>query len=437
MNDPIFDIECEGAPVGRTPNTSKITLDKAAAKEYFDVRTTVVNALRRIMIAEIPYIATFRDDDRGVSTAGGFVVRCNTGRLHDDMLMDRLALVPIHLTREEVLNFIPGSITTDLCIVNESKVVRDVTSADLRPKLFTKPHPKGKACYPPCKITKQHALITRLYPGEKIDITATLEKGTPSTHAAFAVASHVAMDFGIDLEAYESKVNALEMDHAKSSAKDKERALNQLKYIGRSRLIERSSSGDPTHTTLRVESECGLSGKDIISFAEEELVRKFTTDNISFDTRHEHDGVSFTIHKQGHTFGSVLQEVCMRDRQTLGITSVGYFIAHPLESTIIVRVACGDAKTSMQAEDYDYGALFARMRVHCANHVRSCMARNKVDMPESAEGKPVGALSNTGSVEDKSVSVSESKLFSESEVAADSEVVSDPVATELTRANSG
>ena len=223
-------------------------------------------------------------------------------------------------------------------------------------------------------------LITRLYPGEKIDITATLEKGTPTTHAAFAVASHVAMDFGIDLEAYESKVNALEVDHVSASTKDKERAMNQLKYIGRSRLIERSSSGDPTRTTLRVESECGLSGKDILSFAEEELARKFTTDNISFDSRPEHDGVSFTIHKQGHTFGSVLQEVCMRDRQTLGITSVGYFIAHPLENTIIVRVAMGDETSKMQADNYDYGALFARMRVHCANCVLSyCMPTNKFD----------------------------------------------------------
>ena len=149
MNDPILDVDCEGDLRGRAPNNSECTLDKTVIKEYSDVRTTVVNALRRIMIAEIPYIATFRDDDRSVSTAGGFVVRCNTGRLHDDMLMDRVALVPIHLTREEVLNFIPGSITTDLCVVNESKFVRNVTSADLRPKLFTKPHPKGKACYPP------------------------------------------------------------------------------------------------------------------------------------------------------------------------------------------------------------------------------------------------------------------------------------------------
>lgn len=388
MND-LFDAEFE---VGRLSSRAQFTGDRIETKEYHSVRTTIVNALRRIIISEIPYIATFRDDDRSASTAGGFVVRCNTGRLHDDMLMDRLALVPIHLTREEVLNFIPGSIAIDLCIANESKFVRDVTSADLKPKLFGKSHPKGNACYPPCSITGEHVLITRLYPGEKVDITATLEKGTPVAHAAFAVASQVAMEFGIDLNAYEAEMRRLDTEHNVSSAKEKERAINQLKYIGRHRLIERSALGDPVLTTLRVESECGLSGKDIISFAEEELVRKFTTDNISFDVRQEHDGVSFTIHKQGHTFGSVLQEVCMRDRQTLGITSVGYFIAHPLESTITVRVALNESAEGTQAHHLDYSALFARMRVHCARHVLAVMALKSDDIASKAPAEEDGEM---------------------------------------------
>jgi DNA-directed RNA polymerase alpha subunit len=363
--------------------------NKITSKSYRCVKTTIVNALRRIVIAEIPYIATFRDDERNVAAAGGFVVRSNTGRLHDDMLMDRLALVPIHLTREEVLNFIPGSITIDLCVANESKFVREVTSADIRPKLFGKLHPKGKACYPPCAVTRQHALITRLYPGEKIDLTATLEKGTPTTHAAFAVASHVAIDFGLDRDAYDAKMQSIIADHANSSERERARAINHLEYIGRHRLIERNSHGDPTVTTLRVESECGLSGSDIISFAEQELVRKFTTDNISFDVRQENDGVSLTVHKQGHTFGSVLQEVCMRDREALGIASVGYFITHPLENTITVRVALAEVGPGMQSEDYDHGALFARMRVHCARHVQSALdERCDIEGSSSGGGRP-------------------------------------------------
>ena len=352
--------------------------EKFASKRYHGIDITIVNALRRIVLAEIPYVATYRDDDRCGSMAGGFVVRANTGRLHDDMLVDRIALVPIHLTRDEVLNFIPGSITVDLKVANETKVVRDVTSEDLDVKLFGKPHPKGKMCHPACFVSGEHALITRLYPGERIHVSSTLEKATPVTHAAFAVASNASIKLGLDERAYEEELRSLRAEHACSSERERARAINRLEHIGRERLVRRTPDGDPETATLCVESESGLSGTEIIRFAEDELVKKFTTDNISFDVRTEPDGVSFTIHKQGHTFGSVLQALCMRDRAELAIKSVGYYVPHPLETDIVVRVALLDSASKPNANDGGGGEkdsggdlceLFSRMRAHCARKI--------------------------------------------------------------------
>ena len=342
---------------------------------YNGVRTTVTNALRRIILADIPYIATFRDEQRSTSSHGGFVVRINTGRLHDDMLVDRIALTPISLTREEVLNFIPGSITVDLRVANGGKFPLDVTSADFKVSLFGKPHPKGSACYRPCRVTGKYVLITQLFPGEKIDVTATLEKNTAAVHAAFAVASTVAVRPSLDEHRYEQAVKQIDANASRMSAKERAQQLGRLRHIGRHKFIDCVADGVARTTTLEVESECGLSADDIFAFAEEELMRKFTTDNVSFDSEPSKDGVVFTVHSQGHTFGSVLQEICMRDRCVLGIESIGYYLTHPIESTIVFRVALPGGKSE---DTGDHAALFSRMRVHCAEHIGAALSA-KVD----------------------------------------------------------
>ena len=337
-----------------------------STRVYDGVRGTVVNALRRIVLAEIPYVATHRDESRAAGSSGGFVVRANTGKLHDDALLDRLSLIPIFLTRDELLNFIPGSITVHLKVSNQGKFACDITSANLKADLFDRPHPKGGACFPANPATGDHVLITRLYPGEKIDVTATLEKATPATHAAFATASLVAVERSLDEDAREAEADRIRAD-ASLDEKERRRRMNFLEHIDRLKMIKYTQEGEPVETRLTVESECGLSAEEIIRFAEEELLHKFTTDNISQTSTREHDSIVFAVAKQGHTFGSVMQEVCMKDKAELGIVSIGYYIMHPLEEKIVVRVALADEDRELVDPD----ALFSRLRVHCANYLRT------------------------------------------------------------------
>jgi DNA-directed RNA polymerase subunit L len=74
----------------------------------------------------------------------------------------------------------------------------------------------------------------------------------------------------------------------------------------------------------------------------------------------------FTISGQGHTFGSVLQDVCMRDRKELGIRSVGYFETHPLEDRIVVRV---DMPETVDVESCDHDTIISKMRAHCVREL--------------------------------------------------------------------
>ena len=186
--------------------------DRLYSRVYRGCRTSIVNALRRIILSEVPYVATYRDDLRPTNIVGGFIVKQNTGRLHNDILVDRISLIPIHVTRAEVDNFIPGSLTVDLNVVNRGSRRINVTSGDLRAKLFSKPHPNAAACFPPCPVTGDWALITRLYPGERIELSCTLEKSHASKHAAFAVVSVAAVQPALDESAYLQRRREIESD---------------------------------------------------------------------------------------------------------------------------------------------------------------------------------------------------------------------------------
>lgn len=317
-------------------------------------------------MAEVPYIATFRDEARVSGVSGGYVVRENTGRLHNDMLVDRIALVPIHLTRAETDNFIPGSITVHLEVINRGSGRVNVTSRDLRVKLFDKPHPNSDRCYPPCAITGDWPLITRLYPGEQINLVATLEKSVPSRHAAFAVVSLAAVSPALDSVAYMNARKEIEQDEALDDDA-RSRALNYHDHITRKRMLDTGGveGGEPVSHDLTVESASGLTGAEIVSAATDILIQKFSSSALAYEARVEGSSIVFTVSGQGHTFGNVLQDLCMLDREALGINSIGYYETHPLEDRIVVRVDMPGGEE--ESGGTDPAVLISKLRVHCVH----------------------------------------------------------------------
>ena len=351
-------------------STSAATSERRTATfEFANARTSVINALRRVVLAEVPYIATFRDETRAASVAGGFVVAENTGRLHNDALVDRLALVPVHLTRSEVEQFVPGSITVRLAVSNDGTQRVNVTSRDLEIRLFGQPHPNADACYPPDATTGEWPLITRLYPGERIEVIGTLEKGTAGTHAAFAVACVAAVSFSLDEGAYTDARREIERNETMDD-ESRARALNFCDHITRKRLVARGTDGEPLEHALTIGSECGLTPYEIVATAMDVLLHKFTTGSLAYDVQTDASAhkrtIIATFASQGHTFGSVLQDVCMRDREVLGIRSIGYYETHPLENRIVVRVELADESVTIDPEE-----IVARMRAHCARVLES------------------------------------------------------------------
>lgn len=350
---------------GAPSRTARAPIDDPSTHtaKFEGVRTSIVNAVRRIVLSEIPCIAAVRDEARPINVPGGFVVRENTGRIHNDALVDRIALVPIHLTRSEVRSFIPGSLTVTLKVANNGSARINVTSRDLRVNLFDAPHPNGPRCYPPCPITGDWPLITRLYPGESIDLVATMEKATASRHAAFATVSLAAMSPALDADKYMAERREIERDETLREDARTE-ALNLHDHIRRKQTIKYGDDGEPVWHDLKIESVCGLTAREICAEAIEILANKFSSSALAYEATTEGDSLVFTISGQGHTFGNVLQDLCMNGREELGIRSIGYYETHPLEDRVVIRVDFGESPDE-RAASADAQEVITKLRAHC------------------------------------------------------------------------
>ena len=122
---------------------------------------SMANALRRSIIAKIPVVAFkgFPDQDSTIQ------ITENTGGLHNEILKQRLACVPIHLTDRSVDL---SNYTIQLDVSATDGVRRTVTTGDLTilwgEQRSKAPATVVKALFPPDPITNDYIVITKLNP---------------------------------------------------------------------------------------------------------------------------------------------------------------------------------------------------------------------------------------------------------------------------------
>jgi len=314
--------------------------DRAATFEVRGCDLALVNALRRVIIAEVPYVALAGD---------GFAFRKNTCVLHNHFLAHRLTLVPLHLSRGEAGAYIPGSIKVTLQAANDGPGRRpvDVTSAAFTVTLHDQPHPDAARLYPADPDTGDHVLLTVLKPGEAIDVTGTAIRGTASDHASFAVASTCAFSPLLD-------GHRVELGRAAAEAAGPD-ALNRFEHIDRRRAWTAGPDGNPQDFEFTVVSECGLTALDILQSALDVLVRKCTTAKarlLDAKTIDESGKVAqLEVAGEGATLGNLLQSAAIDELvgPDKPMQFAGYFCPHPLEKRVVFRVVAADPLAAFEA----------------------------------------------------------------------------------------
>lgn len=182
-----------------------------------NVSLSYANALRRVIIAEVPTLAI------------DFVtIRENTTPLNDEYISQRLGLIPLVSTTVESFLFSEdcGCVDQDVCpncsvkfilkVKNNENEIMQVTSADLFQDGSRQEHQKSvkpvRYKLPNKPSEERDVLIVKLGPNQELDLECLARKGIGKNHAKFSAVCVCAMKVAPVISLKESKALGLSVD---------------------------------------------------------------------------------------------------------------------------------------------------------------------------------------------------------------------------------
>lgn len=297
--------------------------------EMHGVDLAVVNGIRRTILTDVEVVGFSGEEDPSVE------IITNTGRLHNEIMMHRFGLIPVHVSEIDTDSFMDGQIVAELNKYNASDDMINVTTRDF--KVVKEEHALNEKLvhdmFPTDQVSGAPILITRLRPRESLHVKCTAVKRTARFHAGFSPVSHCTFFYLQDQQEAAKKDNIL----------DKERCYMRNEY------------GDPIAFQFEIEPKVKLSPRYLVSKALDILISKLTKfqqdiyDEESKDTRVEQGdtgGMNFVISGEDDTLGNIIQSYIhvhhvrqkMQAANGANVSYVGYYCPHPLDTTVIVNV---------------------------------------------------------------------------------------------------
>jgi DNA-directed RNA polymerase alpha subunit len=323
--------------------------NKATHRDEFDIENmdlSIVNGIRRVMHSEIPNLGFLGEGEPTVH------IQKNNGPLHNEIMVHRISLIPIHFTEEEVEAFVEDEYEFACDVKNMEPSLMNVTTHHVTGKKNGVPltNQDLKRLFPVNKVTQQPIVITRLRQGEELAFTAKVIKSIAKQHASFSPISLCAFYYEQDPDKAKEEKNILQ----------KERAYYKNEF------------GDPTKIHFMVESECNLSTKYLIAKSLDVLREKLNTIHKELDVLqsdkvsiHKHETMDDTydlmIMNEDDTLGNLMQSnlynryiregVKILDNK-YKVTYVGYFAPHPLEPKIVIRMTLKNDSSSPDEKEF-------------------------------------------------------------------------------------
>lgn len=314
-----------------------------------NIDVAYVNAIRRVILSEIPNIAIAYDPYK--PDESDIIFKKNTSVLHNEFVGHRISLLPLHLSREEIDNFDPNNYKFQINVKNKSTSLLEITTDDVKPINNTTINVRD--IFPHDPITGEPILITKLKPniknseeGEELIVEFTARRGIAKQHSRWCPVSTCT---------YFNILDEVSIEKAKDNIDSK--ALHAFNTIDKYRIFKKNVYGEANAFTFTIESECKLKAKDILDMAFEVIERKIESlkDTSKYDIKplvSEHNNMyMITIHDEDHTLGNVLQTYIynkyVRESKKALISYVGYYQPHPLENTVVLKIQFIDDKTDV------------------------------------------------------------------------------------------
>lgn len=189
------------------PYISNILDDEVLTFTMRNTNTSIVNAIRRTIINDIPSVIIKTE----LYEQNQCQIEINTTRFHNEIVKHRLSCIPVHMDFHE-LELLPDNYELEVDVKNETDHMIFVTTEDFKIRskktgnLLTEA--ETHKIFPPCEMTNSYIDFLRLRPkmtdtiqGEQIKLKAEFSIGTPRENSCFTVVSLCTYCNSPDIEA--------------------------------------------------------------------------------------------------------------------------------------------------------------------------------------------------------------------------------------------
>lgn len=319
--------------------------------DIHDIDVSIANAIRRVILAEIPTVAVSFDayniENNDVR------ILTNTTSLHNEFMSHRLSLIPLYMSADEIDNYDPKKYTFKISKKNTSNKNLVITSKDIivyDEEKKSIDDTLSKRMFPPDPITHEHILITILKPnnynqsiGEEFVAEFKARMGIAKKHARWCPVSTCTYFNIIDEKKASHALDQYLKTKSFANEDDKIKFVNNFNILEKQRHFIKNIYDEPSAFTFTIESECMLSPTYLVSKALQILISKLENMANTVDIQCIHDSQNLfmlQVDNEDHTLGNLYQSLIynMYVREKRDVEFIGYFQPHPLEQYIVFKV---------------------------------------------------------------------------------------------------
>ena len=338
------------------------------------VDTSIVNALRRTILADIP-VLVFRTTPHSENKCN---ITKNTTKLNDEIIKHRLGCIPICLNNVDAKVELEDHSTVNIrdCILevgedNTSDMMRTINTGDFKIKhIDSKKYVSDKQLrkiFPPFNapdgidyfidLVRLTPKISDEVPGEAIAFTCSFDVGTAKEYSSFNVAGTCSYGCTVNADGVKSK-----LDNLKSEWKDDKKGDAEIEFESENwKLLDGMRIITPNSFDFILNSVGIYSNKELVIQACEVLVHKFT--KLNKKNKEEElkvvpnpvmqNGFDITLENEDHTIGNIISWILMTKHfeKSKYLTFCGIHRPHPHVNYITLRIAFSDKKYDAESDN--------------------------------------------------------------------------------------
>jgi len=361
-------------------NLTKSTDNRTYSFTLSPIHVTYANTLRRLILTGVETVA-FRSDMTSTGSTTDVIVKHNDTPMTNEMLADRIGLLPIHITEPLKWKDDKYIFTLKASSDKENTVyvkAGDFKVTDISADNFNEDEKESSMItaeqfFPVHPITKDTCLIATLQPGvgsteQMIEIVCKATKGTGREHARFCPVSQCSYEYSLDSDQVrikemfvkwlDSAKKVANLDETSDRYKELWREFNTMQI---KRCYKMNEKNEPYSFDFTIESVGVLSVPYIVERAcdvGENMCSRYiniqTGDVPSEITISTADsriiGYDFLVRGHDHTLGNLFQtwivENLIEKKLNPMVTYAGYSVPHPLRDEMILRIGVQDGEES-------------------------------------------------------------------------------------------